>query len=274
MTRILAFANQKGGVGKTSLAVHFAAVCAARGQRVLLIDADPQADATFLLKMDDSVADTLEVFLRRSRASPTLPAIPATTLSVSLDLIPAWISMQDVEDWDTRANTPNPSDVAQRVYDAVTAAGYDWVIVDSPPSVSFWFHLVMRLADRVLVPVAVTGPLPLLGLATLKAIVERTRLRYNPRLRLLGTVLNMVDVRKITGRAAIQGQLPGIDASDFVLETVIPDAAALQNAQYQKQTLFEWDPHAKISQAINALVEEVEQRWPVEKTRSPEQLNS
>jgi len=258
MARILTLANQKGGVGKTSLAVHLATAFALREEQTLLIDADPQANATFLLGVEADREHTLEAYL--DDKPPSVPALPSLASPAYLHVVPAWITMTEIEDWDNPVKPPDPSVVARRVYETIEASPYRWVIIDSPPSLSYWLHVALRTADRALVPIAVTGVLPLLGLSSLTGAIERTRLRYNPRLKLLGIVGTMVDGRTIFGRMMRNEGLPGVPP-ELMFTTFVPKSTGLQNAQMERLTLFDWDPRSDASMAMVALVKEVEARW-------------
>src|SRR3954468_14913052 len=189
MSRIVAVANQKGGVGKTTTAINLAASIASRGYRVLLLDFDPQGNASSGVgyprdKVELTVYDalvgecTLEDVIRPTDI-PTLFLAPATT-----DLVGAEIELIGAEHRERfLANALAP-----------IASTYDYVVIDCPPSLGILTLNALVAADGVVVPMQAEY-FALEGLSALTATIEKVRAAYNPRLAIDGVMFTMYDAR-------------------------------------------------------------------------------
>src|SRR3954468_22871078 len=189
MTRIVAVANQKGGVGKTTTAINLAASIASRGYRVLLLDFDPQGNASSGVgyprdKVELTVYDaivgevTLEDVIRPTDIT-TLFVAPATT-----DLVGAEIELIGADHRERfLANALAP-----------VAGGYDYVFIDCPPSLGLLTLNALVAADGVIIPMQAEY-FALEGLSALTATIEKVRAAYNPRLAIDGVMFTMYDAR-------------------------------------------------------------------------------
>jgi chromosome partitioning protein len=189
MTRIVAVANQKGGVGKTTTAINLAASVASRGYRVLLVDFDPQGNASSgvgyprdrveLSIYDALVGDvTMEDAVRPTDIT-TLFVVPATT-----DLVGAEIELIS-------------ADRRERVLaDALApiAAAYDYIVIDCPPSLGLLTLNALVAADGVVVPMQAEY-FALEGLSALTSTIEKVKAAYNPHLAIIGVLFTMFDAR-------------------------------------------------------------------------------
>ena len=196
MTRIVAVANQKGGVGKTTTAINLAASIASRGYRVLLVDFDPQGNASSGVgyprdRVELSVYDallgevTLEDVIRPTEIT-TLFVAPATT-----DLVGAEIELIGAE----RRERYLASALAP------VASNYDYVVVDCPPSLGLLTLNALVAADGVVVPMQAEY-FALEGLSALNATIEKVRAAYNPHLAIDGVLFTMWD-----GRLSVANQV-------------------------------------------------------------------
>jgi chromosome partitioning protein len=183
--RIFAIANQKGGVGKTTTAINLAACLAEAGERSLVVDLDPQANATSGLgerANGSSSIDLLDGAPLRELAKPTRFA--------NLDLVPAKPDLAG-----TAAELSRRGDGEHYLSEALAGNGdYSFVFVDCPPSLGPLTVNALAAADRVLVPLQAEY-YALEGLAQLVRSVELIRARLNPRLAIAGVILTMVDRR-------------------------------------------------------------------------------
>jgi len=184
--RVYALANQKGGVGKTTTAINLAACLAEAGERTLVVDLDPQANATSGLGERANGSSSLDLL-----DGIPLPKLAKPTRFARLDLVPAKAELAGAA-----VELSRRGDGERFLDDALTGATqeYAFVFVDCPPSLGPLTVNALAAADRVLVPVQAEY-YALEGLAQLVGSVELVRSRLNPRLALGGVLLTMVDRR-------------------------------------------------------------------------------
>jgi len=184
--RVYALANQKGGVGKTTTTINLAACLAEAGERTLVVDLDPQANATSGLGERANGSSSLDLL-----DGIPLPELARPTRFARLDLVPAKAELAGAA-----VELSRRGDGERYLADALTSAtgDYAFVFVDCPPSLGPLTVNALAAADRVLVPVQAEY-YALEGLAQLVGSVELVRSRLNPRLALGGVLLTMVDRR-------------------------------------------------------------------------------
>lgn len=246
----IALANQKGGVGKTTTAVNLAGELARRGQRVLLIDCDPQGNATTSLgaaKRD--VLTTYDALMGLA----ALPEIVQPTGRAGFDLIPAneHLAGAMIELTQLPRREWRLKDALEQV------TGYDWVMLDCPPSLGLLTLNALCAAESVLIPLQCEY-LALEGLAQLKGTIERVRQHLNPRLWIIGVVMTMYD-----GRTNLAQQVVEEVRRHFpqrIFDTLIPRSVRASEAPSYGQLLAEYDPHNRATQAYAVLADEVLRR--------------
>ncbi len=245
MTRVYALANQKGGVGKTTTAVNLAAYLAAAGNRVLLMDCDPQANASSSLGVS---ADDLEFTLYDSLIDRApLDRIITLTPQLRLDLAPSSpkLAGADVEMVSMIARER----LLQRMMQPVLHR-YDHVLLDCPPSLSLLtVNALTAASSGVIIPIQCEY-LPLEGLGRLTHTVGLVREHLNPQLRIFGIVMTMFDAR--TNLAA--------DVQHFPRETfdaVIPRSVRLSEAPSYGQPILSYAPGSPGAAAYLALAHEL-----------------
>jgi chromosome partitioning protein len=249
---VVALANQKGGVGKTTTAVNLAGELARRNQRVLLLDCDPQGNATTSLGIAkrDLKATTYEVLMGLSSA---IDAILSTGRS-GYDIIPAsehlagaMVELTTVEkrEWQ----------LAQAIQ---TLEGlYDWILLDCPPSLGLLTLNGLCAASNVLIPLQCEY-LALEGLAQLKGTIDRVHEHLNPRLSILGVVMTMYDGRTNLAQQVVEEVRRYFPQRIF--NTLIPRSVRASEAPSYGQLLFEYDPQSRAAQSYSTLAEEVLRR--------------
>ena len=195
--------NQKGGVGKTTTAVNLSAGLALRGQRVLLVDCDPQGNATTGLGVDKSQAETTlyEVFVDAvdSPDAPTAIHKAIVNISEGLDLVPATLDLAGAEP--ILLSAVGKELILRDALDPIKD-DYDWIVFDAPPSLGLLTINILSASDGVLVPMQCEF-YALEGLSQLLKTVDVVRRRINPRLHVAKVLLTMVDNRnKLTQTVA------------------------------------------------------------------------
>lgn len=249
MPHVIAITNQKGGVGKTTTAVNLAACLAAAKKRTLLIDMDPQSNATsgFGLQGASFKATIYETLLG---TVPARDAIVQTfvehlhILPANIDLVGAEMEMIDLPDRARRlAHALEP-----------VVGDYDYVLIDSPPSLGLLTINVLTFARHVLVPVQ-SEYYALEGLTALVKTIERIRKSSNPHLDLLGLVVTMYD-----GRTNLAQQVEGEVRRVFgarVYRTVIARSVKLSEASSFGKPVIFYDFRSKGAQQYVELCQEV-----------------
>ncbi len=250
MTRIYAFANQKGGVGKTTTAVNLGACLAEAGYRVLLVDADPQANATSSLGIEANTlrSSLYDVLIRKHAAADNLLPTPHENLHL-LPSAPA-LAGAEVELVSLLAR----EFLLRRALEPVLEQ-YTHVLVDCPPSLGLLtVNALVAAADGVLVPIQCEY-LALEGLGRLWHTVQMVRESLNPALFISGMVLTMYDPR-----TNLSDQVVAEVRSHFPLQTfstVIPRSVRLSEAPSYGRTILQYAPASAGARAYRALAQEL-----------------
>src|ERR1043166_7721349 len=249
MAKIIAVANQKGGVGKTTTAVNLAAVIANWGHKVLLVDADPQGNATsgIGIQRGSFRKNLYHSLVLDEPVSAITIASPVTSLSVipaSKDLAGAEIELVEIAQRETRL---------RRVLAPIDPS-YDYIIIDCPPSLGLLTLNALTAAKSLLVPFQCEY-YALEGVTELFDTLARIRRLHNPGLMIEGLLLTMFDERTNLSAAVAS------DLRDFyglqVFQTVIPRNVRLAEAPSYGKPIITYDAHSKGAEAYSQLAREI-----------------
>ena len=251
MARIIAIANQKGGVGKTTTAVNLAAALARTPKRVLLVDLDPQGNATMGSGIDkrELGASVTDVLLGEA-----LPADAVVRCADGYDLLPGNIDLTAAE-----IQLMDAANREGRLKAALeTLRGrYDFVLIDCPPSLSVLTLNALTAADSVLVPMQCEY-YALEGLSALIDTIEGLKGRFNPQLEIEGVLRTMFDVRNNLANA-VSAELTN-HFGDLVFRTIVPRNVRLAEAPSHGQSILGYDKASRGSVAYLGLAGEVLRR--------------
>ena len=248
--KIIAVVNQKGGVGKTTTAINVAAQLADAKTSVLLVDLDPQGNATSGLGIPKEQADqtTYEVI----RGGTSLPNAVQESHVAQLFVLPANANLAGAEV--ELVSTARREFALQR---AIQAASYDYVIIDCPPSLGLLTINGLTAATSVLIPVQAEY-YALEGLSQLLNTIQAVRGSTNPGLDLLGIALTMFDKRNSLSEQ-VQKEVEDY-FGDKLFKTVVPRNVRLAEAPSYGRTIYEHDRWSKGARAYKALAKEVKIR--------------
>ncbi|MBN1355714.1 ParA family protein [bacterium] len=255
MARIIALANQKGGVGKTTTAVNLSACLAQIGRRTLLIDADPQGNATSGFGIDRSGLNNhslYEVLL----GSISLADILTDGFLEKLSVAPSTKKLAGAEV--ELVTTPDRDLILKRAVESLKD-DYDYVIIDCPPSLSLLTVNALGAADSVIIPVQCEY-YAMEGISSLMETIDLVRACLNPVLELEGVLLTMHDVRtNLSDQVAHEVRL---FFGDRVFKTIIPRNVRLSEAPSHGLPVILYDRFCRGSQAYGDLAKEIIGRDP------------
>lgn len=248
--RIVSLVNQKGGVGKTTTAVSLAVALARRGQRVLLVDLDPQANATSALGiLGGAQPGTYDAILDETPIEQCIVPVPEE----GVDLVPssAELSGAEVELVPVLARERRLANALQPVRDR-----YDWVLIDCPPSLGLLTINALTASESVIIPVQCEY-MALEGLSRLVETLELVRRNLNPGLHVLGVILTMFDARTRLAGQVVE-EVRGHFAQTFA--TIIPRSVRLSEAPSHGQSIFRYEPGGRAAAAYEAVATELLER--------------
>ncbi len=248
-SRIMVVINQKGGVGKTTTAINLSAALAERGQRVLLVDADPQGNAGSGLGIDRNKLEYCLYDLLSGTLS--LAEVKVETMIEGLDVVPATVNLAGAE-IELVAVDNREYRLGKVLKNAVNS--YDFVIIDCPPSLGLLTINALAIADEAVIPVQCEF-FALEGLSQLYSTLDLIRKELNPRLRQQRILINMYD-----GRVKLHQQIRAEIESFFradLFKTEIPRSVRLSEAPSFGQPIMKYDKNGRLSDIYSRLAEEV-----------------
>jgi len=256
MGRVIAVANQKGGVGKTTTTINLAAALAIAGQRVLVVDVDPQANLTSGVGLKNTAAAAGTIYDALTSAEPTRDA-DAFVISTQIDrlsLIPADRNLTGAE---IEMVSLTSREERLRMLLHSIRESFDYLFIDCPPSLGLLTLNALVAADAVIIPLHCEY-FALEGLADLVTTMRRVRASLNPHLDIDGVLLTMFDERTNLGQQVAR------DVREFfkekVYQTVIPRNGRLGEAPSHGMPVILYDGKSRGAEAYLALAREIQQR--------------
>ena len=247
--RVIAVANQKGGVAKTTTAVNLAAGFTLKNSSVLLIDMDPQANATETMPIDVSDLESSSIFEVLTKTK-TVEQV-AQRLGKKFAIVPSHIKLARLE-----PSLVGPVD-AYRLKDALEGLPYDFVVIDCPPSLGSLTTNALIAATDVIVPVKPA----FFGLSAVNDFLEtikQVKARLNPDLRVLGILITLHDARTTIARDVIEALSE--QHGNLLFNTRVSVNVQLDEAASARQSIFKYDSKSSGAQNYSAVLEEVYER--------------
>jgi chromosome partitioning protein len=249
MHKLVAVLNQKGGVGKTTTTISVAAYLARQGQKVLVVDLDPQGNATSGLGLEQGETEggTYQTMLGDRKAVDVVKSVEE-----NLHILPTDARLAALE-----VELVDRPEREQALKQALTDLDYDYIFIDCPPALSLLTVNALTAADALLIPVQ-SEYYALEGLGQLLNVVQMVRSGLNPNLELLGVVMTMHD-----GRTSLSEQVKDEVVRHFgdkVFDVVVPRNVRLAEAPSHGKHIFDHDKWSKGAKAYKQLAKEVHKR--------------
>jgi chromosome partitioning protein len=249
---VIAIANQKGGVGKTTTAINLSAAIAKSGKKVLLIDLDPQGNSSLSFLDHKVIEESIYDLLTDSNSSAENIIKP--TSIPGLDVMPSRINLAKFE-----SKLIGEFDAPFRLKDRIDGLTkiYDYILIDTPPTLGLITVNALVASDYVLVPIQ-PSYFALEGTDDLLETVEKVKARPNPNLQVLGVVITLLDKRTTLARD-IQEQIRTV-FGEKVFSTVISKSVRLEESPAYKETIFTFAPTSSGATEYSSLCDEVMSR--------------
>jgi len=254
--RVIAIANQKGGVGKTTTTGNLGIGLAKQGKKVLLIDADAQGSLTASLgyreqdALEVSLATVLGKLLQDEEIDPTEGILHHTE---GVDLMPGNIELSGLEV--SLVNVMSRERILQE-YISIVRESYDYILIDCMPSLGMLTINAFACADSILIPVQ-AAYLPVKGLQQLIKTIGKVKRQLNPKLEIEGILLTMVDSRTNYARDISAMLQEAYGSRVRIFENIIPVSVRAAEISAEGISIYEHDPKGKVATAYLSLTKEV-----------------
>lgn len=249
---IIAIANQKGGVGKTTTAINLAAACALQKKRVLLIDLDPQGNSSIsFVDLGSVERSAYELF---TEPNDSWADFTYSTNVANLEIVPARINLAKLE-----AKLVGDFDAIFRLRDRIAQiiSNYDVIFLDTPPTLGLITVNALVAATHVLIPIQ-SSYFALEGTDDLLETIEKVRSRPNPDLEILGVLVTLFDKRTVLSKDVAEHIRKVFGKKAF--QTVITRSVRLEESPAHKETIFTYAPNSSGAKEYQKLSKEVLKR--------------
>ena len=268
---VTAVVNQKGGTGKTTTCENLGIGLAMEGKKVLLVDTDPQASLTISLgyPMPDRISPTLSDLMKKIVSDQPIESGEGILHHPEgVDLVPANIELAGMEV--SLVNVMSRESVLKQYLDSVKKE-YDFILLDCMPSLGMLTINALAAADNVIIPVQAQY-LPAKGLEQLLQTVNKVKRQINPKLRIEGILLTMVDSRTNYAKDISALIRENYGGKLKVYQTDIPRSVRAEEISAEGKSIFRHDPKGKVAEAYRVLTKEVLQNAEKRRKRQLEQL--
>ena len=253
---VMSVVNQKGGTGKTTTCENLGIGLAMKGKKVLLVDTDPQASLTICLghPVPDQLSPTLsDVMGKILLEQPIAPGEGILHHPEGVDLMPANIELSGLEV--SLVNAMSRETILRQYLDTVKQ-NYDFILLDCMPSLGMLTVNALAAADNVLIPVQ-AAYLPAKGLEQLLQTINKVRRQINPKLKIEGILLTMVDSRTNYSKEISSLIRENYGGKLKVYKTDIPRSVRAEEISAEGTSIFKHDPKGKVADAYRVLTKEV-----------------